>query len=466
MNALLIVLLLMTGAGIVSVMPGEGAAALSLAGGLAILSGAFICLVKDDREFLLRIFAAGLILRLGLSTVINLLALHDFFGPDVFTYDAVGDDMQRTWENYGFELEISRLNEPNYGMGFIVAAVYAVVGRSILAVQFFNSVIGAATAVVIYLCARTIFESRLVARVSALCVAFYPSLILWSAQGLKDAAVVFCITLVMLATLRLGGRIRISYMIVLVIGLVGILSLRFYVFYMAVVAATGALAIGTQRMADVSLLRQFAVVMMIGIGLAYVGVRQTAAEQLGTITDLNNVQYRRAAMASEGSSSAYNTSADVSTASGALSAIPTNMIYLLFAPFPWQLTNLRQSITLPEMVVWWLMVPFLILGLWFTLKFRVRQAFAILLFTSMLTLAYSVFQGNLGAAYRQRSQLLVFYFIFVAVGLVLLKERRDERVRAQAALKERRQSEVSQGRRERRESYPRGREGVEAHPPA
>jgi hypothetical protein len=44
----------------------------------------------------------------------------------------------------------------------------------------------------------------------------------------------------------------------------------------------------------------------------------------------------------------------------------------------------------------------------------------------MLTLAYSVFQGNVGTAYRQRSQLLVFYFIFVSVGYELLKERRED----------------------------------------
>jgi hypothetical protein len=43
----------------------------------------------------------------------------------------------------------------------------------------------------------------------------------------------------------------------------------------------------------------------------------------------------------------------------------------------------------------------------------------------MLTLAYSIFQGNVGTAYRQRSQLLVFYFIFVSVGYVLVKERRE-----------------------------------------
>jgi hypothetical protein len=58
------------------------------------------------------------------------------------------------------------------------------------------------------------------------------------------------------------------------------------------------------------------------------------------------------------------------------------------------------------------------------------------IFTTMLTLAYSVFQGNVGTAYRQRSQLLVFYFIFVAVGAVLLKERAEDRRRQQQLAKQ------------------------------
>ena len=102
-------------------------------------------------------------------------------------------------------------------------------------------------------------------------------------------------------------------------------------------------------------------------------------------------------------------------------------VYLLFAPFPWQVTSLRQSITLPEMVIWWASFPLLILGVWFTLKYRLRMASPILIFTVMLTLAYSVFQGNVGTAYRQRAQVLVFYFIFVAVGFVLMLEKREER---------------------------------------
>ncbi len=174
-----------------------------------------------------------------------------------------------------------------------------------------------------------------------------------------------------------------------------------------------------------SLARQFVVVVGIGLVLTYFGVLRRASAQLEVI-NLQMVQTTRADLAGS-AQSGFGKDIDVSTTSGALTAIPVGMVYLLFAPFPWQLANLRQSITLPEMLVWWGSFPLLVLGAWFTVKFRLRQALPILIFTSMLTLAYSIFQGNVGTAYRQRSQILVFYFIFVAVGAVLLREQQEDR---------------------------------------
>jgi cation transport ATPase len=101
----------------------------------------------------------------------------------------------------------------------------------------------------------------------------------------------------------------------------------------------------------------------------------------------------------------------------------------MFAPFPWDFETVRQLITLPEMIVWWFAFPLLVLGLWYSIRHRLRQVSPIVIFTTMLTLAYSLFQGNIGTAYRQRSQLLVFYFIFVAVGAVIVKERSEEKHR-------------------------------------
>jgi Ca2+/Na+ antiporter len=64
-------------------------------------------------------------------------------------------------------------------------------------------------------------------------------------------------------------------------------------------------------------------------------------------------------------------------------------------------------------------------GIWYTLKNKLRASIAIILLTSLLTVAYSIFQGNVGTAYRMRAQMQIFYFIFIAVGWILWKEKRE-----------------------------------------
>jgi len=177
----------------------------------------------------------------------------------------------------------------------------------------------------------------------------------------------------------------------------------------------------------------FAIVLL-GLALTYVGVTRSAGTQFERYGNLESVQRSRQDLTR--SESGFGRDVDVSSTSGALSTIPMGMAYLLFAPFPWQVTSLRQSITLPEMVIWWASVPLLVLGLWFSVRYRLRMISPILIFTVMLTFAYSVFQGNVGTAYRQRAQVLVFYFIFVAVGFVLVKEKREERKRLRLEARE------------------------------
>jgi hypothetical protein len=222
---------------------------------------------------------------------------------------------------------------------------------------------------------------------------------------------------------------------VLILTLIALIALRFYVFYMISVAIAGAFIIGMQRVTATSFGRQFSAIILIGLALTYVGVTRSAGLQFERYGNLETLQRSRLDLA-RSAESGFGRDVDVSSTSGAISTIPMGVVYLLFAPFPWQITSLRQSITLPEMVVWWASFPLLVLGLWFSVRYRLRMISPILIFTVMLTFAYSVFQGNVGTAYRQRAQLLVFYFIFVAVGFVLIQEKREERKRLQLLKRE------------------------------
>lgn len=405
----------------------------------ATIAGLIISRDREHGSYLIRLFLFALVVRVIIGSAIFALKGQDFFGGDAWTYDWQGWSQLMAWNgDPGAQANVDRFVGTSFrsgwGMVGMVASIYSIVGRNMLAIQLFNSVLGAVTAPIIYLCAHDVFKNRRVAIIAGIAVAFYPSLVLWSSQGLKDGPIVFFLALCILATLRLGNKMRTGYLVILIAGLFGVLAFRFYVFYMLLAAVGGSFIIGMRSVTMQSVARQFVIVVVMGLALTYLGVTRYATLQYEEFGDLQRVQLSRLDQSRAGSG--FGPDVDVSTTGGALSAIPVGLVYLLFAPFPWQLGSLRQSLTIPEMVIWWASFPLLILGLWFSLKHRLRQMSSIFIFTSMLTLAYSVFQGNVGTAYRQRAQLLVFYFIFVAVGAVLLKEKREEkRKRAAEALR-------------------------------
>jgi hypothetical protein len=412
------------------------AKALGLGAVAAVIAGVAIRRNREHGAYLVKLFMFALIVRVLIGTTIFVFKGQDFFGGDAWTYDGFGNYQLLAWQGDKYaklfvDLYIGGDFRSGWGMNWLVAMIYAVVGRNMLSIQYFNSVLGAATAPLIFLCAHDLFKNRRVAAVAGIAVAFYPSLVLWSCQGLKDGPIVFFLAMSILATLRLGQKLTAVYALALAGSLFGVMAFRFYVFYMLLAAVVGAFVIGMRALTAQSMIRQFAIVLFLGMALMYFGVMRYAAAQYEVYGNLERIQISRQDLATS-ARSGFGRDVDVSTTSGALSAIPLGLVYLLFAPFPWQLGSLRQSLTIPEMVIWWTSFPLLVVGIWFSLKHRLRQMSAIFIFTSMLTLAYSVFQGNVGTAYRQRAQLLVFYFIFVAVGVVLLKEKREEKRRARA----------------------------------
>jgi len=430
MNALLTIFIILMCAVAAFVVPEYGLAAVAFCLFVALIAGLFIWRFDKSNEPLLRLFVGALAVRILVATAICFFEWQAFFGGDADTYDRYGYGLQQAWKGDAVYKNMvdnfTGAGGSGWGMLYLVAGIYEAIGRNPFAIQLLNTVIGAATAVLIFRIAHHIFDNQKVAWMAALFVAFYPSLVLWSAQGLKDAPIVFLLAVSMLATLKVGEKFSVKYFVLLVASVLGLLTLRFYIFYMVMAAIVGALAIGLRAFSAKSFARQFVVIILIGLSLTYVGVTRYAGKQLEAYGDLKMIQRSRSD-AAQSAESGFGKDVDVSTTSGAIAAIPIGLAYLLFAPLPWQIASLRQIITLPEMVVWWASFPLMVLGLWFTIKYRLRQASPILLFSTLLTLGYSVFQGNVGTAYRQRSQLLVFYFIFVAVGFVLFKERRQDK---------------------------------------
>ncbi|MDQ3713333.1 MAG: glycosyltransferase family 39 protein [Acidobacteriota bacterium] len=383
-----------------------------------------------EEDFLIRVFLIGLMIRISFATFLHVFEIRTFFGEDSVQYDILGNTLANYWwgTNVIGDAYLNRavgIGSPGWGMNYLIGAIYFLVGRNPFAAQLFITVFGAFTSVLIYICSKKIFNNQRVAKIAALTVALCPSLIIWSSNILKDGLIIFLLALVMVNILFLMEKLRYEHLFMLVLAMCGILFLRFYIFYMVAVSVGGSFLVGTSNSVKSIIGRTFAIVV-IGISLTYFGAVNLATADFETYGNLERVQISRDYLASS-ANSGYGSDTDVSTTGAAILALPLGFVYLMLAPFPWQVSSFRQAITLPEMMVWWASIPLLVTGLWYTIKHRLRNAIAVLLFTLMLTISYSLFQGNVGTAYRQRAQIQVFLFIFISVGWTLLKEKKENK---------------------------------------
>ena len=389
-----------------------------------------------EREFLTTIFLGALVVRLAFGIVIHMFELREFFGADAKTYDFNGwrlveywtgqvasDDLaaQRAWSTSG----------PGWGMNYLVGGLYYVLGRNIFAAQSFCAVFGAATAPMVYFCSAKMFNNKRVAKTAAIAIAFFPSFIIWSSQLMKDGLIIFLLVLAMTMVLQLQEKFNYAALLLLIFSMFGIFSLRFYIIYMVAVAVAGSFVVGLTSSAQ-SIVRITAALILIGLSLTYLGVIRNASVDFEKYGSLERLQSSRQDLA-QSAESGFGEDVDISTTEGAITAVPIGFTYLMFAPFPWEVTNFRQAITLPEVLLWWAMIPLMIAGLWYAIRHRLRSSVPILIFSLMLTLAYSIFQGNVGTAYRQRTQIQVFLFIFIAVGFELRREGKENEKLKKAA---------------------------------
>ena len=133
-------------------------------------------------------------------------------------------------------------------------------------------------------------------------------------------------------------------------------------------------------------------------------VRSEQLEQQQSFFDLQRMHITRTDRLALGKSDGGG-DIDVSTPAGATAAVPIGLTYLLFAPFPWSIRGLRELLTLPEMLVWYSLMPALVRGLMHAVRNRLRECLPILVFAGMLMIAYSIFQGSVGTVYRQRTHV-------------------------------------------------------------
>src|SRR5262245_724495 len=153
MNILLILLALVICGAMIFIQPTAAPSALAMCALVSLPTIIVLIRTHNDRQFLLRLFLIGLLARMVIGTIIYTARLEDFFGGDANTYDALGQALNASWHGNDFQRQIYtnyvESGAGAWGMFYLVAIVYELIGNNIFAIQLINASVGSASAIIV-----------------------------------------------------------------------------------------------------------------------------------------------------------------------------------------------------------------------------------------------------------------------------------------------------------------------------
>jgi hypothetical protein len=375
-------------------------------------------LPPDEGAWMRSLLLTSLLLRIAAATAFQLFPVLRVFHEDASGAEYFGMQIASVWRGEAPPFDYAR---PNNGFVFIGAALYYTFGRFAVVLPYFNCIVGTMIVFFIYRLAVRLFHPA-VGRTVALLVGLMPSMVLWSSVALKDATVTLCLVIALSSCVDLKERLSLGAAVGIVLPILAVQSIRFYIVYFMGFAIVVSLVLDRGLGFLTGVYKQLFIVLSI-IGLFVLAGTADRAEsdlQLFSLEYASNYRYGMAVTANSG----FDVDVDVSTPGKALAYLPIGVAHLLWAPFPWQMVSLRPLLAAPETILWWFMIPATARGIIFAVRNRFSATSALLIFSATLTCAYSLIHGNVGSAFRQRAQILVFLFIFSAAGIYVKKLRK------------------------------------------
>ncbi len=371
----------------------------------------------DLRTWLVRLALAALALRLLLVLVVQFRFSPYFFAPDAETYERIGREIGSYWA--GESLAPRAIREGwRPGYYHLNAVFYAAFGDSRLALVVINMFAGVWTALITFYLTRE-FLPVASAKAAAILTGVFPSLVLWSVLNIRDALAALCTVVLVLYGMRLSKKVRLSHLCIFAVAALGLGLLRDYMAFLVVLG----LGIGI-----VTALRTERVVPTVLFGTAVALALTYFADQVGLFTTLRpegileTAQVLRTGL-QVGAVSAFGVGVQTTTVGAAIQYIPLGASYLLFAPFPWDVTTTLQLAAMPETLLWYPLFLCALLGFRISVQNRATLAFVPVSVLLVVVSSYALVEGNFGTAYRHRAQIMPLFFVFSGVGVMWIKVR-------------------------------------------
>jgi len=392
-------------------------------------AGLFICIFsatlssKEDRNFLLFLLIGAFLSRIVISLFLyNFIYVYDGKGlpGDAWGYSESGYSMLQMWLNGIRDIDKIADNmtkittSGNLGSyDFWNAIVYYFTGKSPLSLIFINCLASSLTVILIYYTTKELCNNNKAARISAMLTAFWPSLFSWSTQNLKEPLSIFLIAILIWAIVQLKIKFRFYLLFLIILSSIALKELRmvsFAIFY-AVVFPISLILFLWKRNKVLFIFLIACASLIVGVLINNYLTKTYSYSPMAIIEYMYKMRTYRAY-----GNTAFLANLDITNPVIFMFFAPIALLVAWLAPFPWQIGSMSQIAAVPEMLVYYLLLPAMFSGWGFIARHKIRIGgiIGVYIFIMMLVLAF--IEGNIGTLFRHRAMVLPFMFVLIGIG--------------------------------------------------
>jgi len=356
-----------------------------------------------------------------------------------------------------------------------IGLVYSVFGYDPVMVKFINSLASVFTAILLFLLIKEIFSVK-TANIALVLGLFWPSILLWSATGLKDTLTSFWVTLGVFAFCKIKKHLNLlQFLLVLII----LATTNYKVNILLFIIMSVVIIIDTKfihrKAGSINILAPLILVLVMKLSLEslrlirlHIFIPLLLALLLSAISFFNRKQlaflfsiffclllfapfylskhhinvhrhfqdFTKNSISSQRSQlyaadtgykvypdrfyriedRDYLNTFDLTPLESIISYIK-GLAYALFAPFPWLINNKMTFFASFQMAIYYILSPFVVLGLLIATRYKWRYVLPVLIFIFLIVSMYALFEGNIGTVFRHRDLITTFLLSFSAIGI-------------------------------------------------
>ena len=406
---------------------------------LLIFLGLSVCIFlsimrdEDDRRFLITLFLSAFLLRVLAALFIhNLQIIYKgamFFGDGV-NYSKNGYEIAKMWHSgiWGAEDIYARMiaRTASGALGnydFWNGWVYFIFGRSPYTLIFINALAVSLAAIFIYFIAKELCDKK-AAVFAAFLTAFWPSMVLWSIQNLKDAISIFLSVVIIWSLVALRARFRFYLLFALFLSSMALNDFRVVAFVSLYFIALPASAVAASRYRNVFLLiiLSLAVIIALSGTNIFMVLKPYLRGSFGSSNFMGWINWMRT-VRTQSANSAFLTEWVLDSQLKMALFTPAAFAIAWLAPFPWQLASSLQIMAAPEMLIYYSLIPLMIVGISFIARYKFRQGGIIVFYVFVMLIVLAFIEGNVGTLFRHRAMVLPFMFILAGIGYSRMSKR-------------------------------------------